>query len=105
MTRVEHPNNRCSVIPLSVLAALNPASAVPMYAQLAAEIEKSVLAGALNPGARIDSAERVHRQCRMSVKTVNRAFNELAARGVLIRTVGVGTTVASSAYRSTARSI
>lgn len=68
-------------------------SHVPVYVQLADEVQRQIEAGELSVGARLpgerDLAERYH----VALGTVRRAVQELRDRGLVVTTHGKGTFV------------
>jgi len=51
------------------------------YRQLAAEIEKRIFEGAYQPGEKLPSLRRLHRQSNLSISTVYQAYQELESSG------------------------
>jgi DNA-binding GntR family transcriptional regulator len=68
-------------------------SPVPLYFQVAQELERAVLAGELVPGTRLDNEMVLARQLGLSRPTIRRAIEYLVDRGFLVRKRGVGTEV------------
>jgi GntR family transcriptional regulator len=67
--------------------------AAPIYAQLAALLEARIARGELLPGDQLPSENELTAQWRVSRATVGKAFDSLAARGVVVRQQGRGTFV------------
>ncbi len=53
------------------------------YRQLAAEIEKRILDGTCQPGEKLPSLRRIHRQSGLSISTVYQAYLELESSGLV----------------------
>ncbi len=73
---------------------LEPASPVPLYAQVYRRIRESILGGSLTTGARLPSTRTLAADLGASRSTVEAAFAQLVAEGFLERRVGAGTFVA-----------
>lgn len=91
---MREPNDR---LPASVFDAVDRASVVPLYVQLADGIERAITDGRLGPGHPLSSEAEIHKQYGFSVATVKRAVGRLVDRGVLVRRRGVGTSVVADA--------
>ncbi|NQX29285.1 GntR family transcriptional regulator [Microbacteriaceae bacterium VKM Ac-2854] len=91
---MREPNDR---LPASVFAAVDRASVVPLYVQLADGIERAITDGRLGPGHPLSSEVEIHKQYGFSVATVKRAVGRLVDRGLLVRRRGVGTSVIADA--------
>ncbi|WP_059439243.1 PLP-dependent aminotransferase family protein, partial [Anaeromyxobacter sp. PSR-1] len=61
-------------------------------------IRDAILAGALAPGARLPSTRTLARDVGVSRNTVEQAFSQLDAEGLLVRRVGSGSVVALPAH-------
>jgi GntR family transcriptional regulator len=72
---------------------LDRASPVPLYYQLAQNIETAIRSGRLSSGSHLDNEIELARQLRVSRPTVRRAIGVLANRGLVIRRHGIGTLV------------
>lgn len=68
-------------------------STVPLYLQLAEELQDAIQSGSLAPGGRLDSELDIATDLGVSRPTVRRAIQELVDRGLLVRRRGVGTQV------------
>lgn len=75
------------------MPALNPASAVPLYAQLAEHLLLKIRSGDYPAGARIPSEHSLATQYGIGRPTVRQATETLIRRGVLARRRGAGTFV------------
>src|SRR2546422_8003860 len=73
--------------------ALDRASPVPLYYQLAENLETAIRSGSLSSGSHLDNEIELARQLRVSRPTVRRAIAVLANRGLVIRRHGIGTLV------------
>src|SRR3989475_11399667 len=74
-------------------AVLDRASPVPLYYQLAQNMETAIRSGRLSSGSHLDNEIDLARQLRVSRPTVRRAIAVLANRGLVIRRHGIGTLV------------
>ena len=69
------------------------ASPVPMYYQVAQQLEQAIESGELAPGSRLDGELALAEQLRVSRPTLRRAIEYLVDRGYLVRRRAVGTQV------------
>ncbi len=69
----------------------------PLYHQIYLLLRERVVSGELAPGALLPGEQEIARVLGVSRITVKRALNEMAARGLVQRRRGRGTTVAGSA--------
>lgn len=76
--------------------ALNRASDVPLYVQLADQLLTGIQSGRLAPGDAFETELDLAHRLRLSRPTVRRAIAALVERGLLVRRRGVGTVVATS---------
>lgn len=74
-------------------AVLDRASPVPLYYQLAQNMETAIQSGRLSSGSHLDNEIELARQLRVSRPTVRRAIALLANKGLVIRRHGIGTLV------------
>jgi len=63
------------------LAGNHSRSHVFRYRQLAAEVEKRIFEGTYQPGEKLPSLRRLHRQSGLSISTVHQAYQELESSG------------------------
>jgi len=73
--------------------ALNEASPIPLYRQLAEQLHGQIRSGALSVGSRIPSEHELSARYRVGRPTVRQATELLVRRGVLARRRGSGTYV------------
>ena len=71
-------------------------SPVPLYYQVASQIEGAIADGTLVPGERIDTEVEIAARYGLSRPTVRQAIAELVNKGLLVRRRGVGTQVVHS---------
>ncbi len=83
--------------PLTV--SVDRRSPVPLYFQVAEQIEQSILGGALPPGARLPNELVLADQLSLSRPTLRQAIKYLVDKGLLVRKRGVGTQVVQSLVR------
>lgn len=72
---------------------LDRSSPVPLYYQVAQQIEQAINEGRLAPGDRLDNEISLAEQFGLSRPTMRRAIQELVDKGLLVRKRGVGTQV------------
>lgn len=72
---------------------LDRSSPVPLYFQVAEQIEAAIARGELGPGAKLDNEIQLADQFGLSRPTMRRAIQELVRKGLLVRKRGVGTQV------------
>ncbi|MCS6779802.1 MAG: histidine utilization repressor [Geminicoccaceae bacterium] len=68
--------------------------ATPLYRRIMEAIRAEIAEGRLPPGARVPSEHELVRRFGVARMTANRALNELAQEGLIVRTAGSGTYVA-----------
>jgi DNA-binding GntR family transcriptional regulator len=68
-------------------------SPVPLYFQLAEQLEAAIVAGTLAPGSRLENEVQLADRCGLSRPTVRQAIQHLVDKGLLVRKRGVGTQV------------
>lgn len=79
--------------------ALDRSSPVPLYHQVAEQIEAAVTDGSLAPGDRILNEVELAGRLGLSRPTMRQAIQVLVDRGMLVRKRGVGTQVVGSKIR------
>jgi len=72
---------------------LDRTSPVPLYFQVAQQLEQAIETGALPPGTRLDNEIQLADDYGLSRPTMRRAIQYLVERGLLVRRRGVGTQV------------
>ena len=72
---------------------LDRSSPMPLWSQLASQLESAIERGDLRPGQRLDNEVDLAERCGLSRPTVRRAIEDLVAQGLLVRRRGVGTQV------------
>lgn len=80
-----------------MIPALDPASPVPLYAQIVAEVRRLVALGGLRPGDRFLTVRELAAHARVNRNTAARAIQELERAGLVRTRVGHGTFVADDA--------
>jgi len=83
--------------PLSV--PLDRTSPVPLYFQLAQELERRIREGELPPGTRLENEILLADRLGLSRPTLRRAIEYLVDQGLLVRKRGVGTQVVTPRVR------
>jgi DNA-binding GntR family transcriptional regulator len=81
--------------------AVNRSSPVPLYFQVAEQIERAIQEGSLAPGDRIANEVALADQLGLSRPTVRQAIQTLVDKGLLVRKRGVGTQVVNAPIRRT----
>lgn len=79
-----------------MLIALDPASPVPPYEQIRAQIAELARSGAAPVGMRLPTVRRLAEDLGLAVNTVAKAYRELEAAGVVETRGRHGTVVAAS---------
>jgi GntR family transcriptional regulator/MocR family aminotransferase len=83
-------------VPLPVFHGLATDPVVTLHRQIYERIRGTILSGSLAPGTRLPSSRTLAADLGVSRTTVEVAFAQLEAEGLLIRKVGAGTFVASA---------
>lgn len=73
----------------------------PIYLKIKDDIRSQIDSGELSPGDRVPSESEIVKRVGASRMTVNRAMNELANEGKLVRVQGLGTFVAERRPQAT----
>lgn len=71
-------------------------SGTPLHAQIYRRLRDNIVGGVLKPGDRLPSARRLASDLVVSRNTVDAAFAQLRAEGLIVRRVGAGTVVAAT---------
>ncbi|TRW43891.1 GntR family transcriptional regulator [Georgenia yuyongxinii] len=79
---------------MSARIAVDLTSAVPPYEQVRTQVSALVTAGELRPGDRLPTVRDLAADLGLAVGTVQRAYRELEAAGVVLSRRRVGTVVA-----------
>jgi DNA-binding GntR family transcriptional regulator len=87
-------------VPLPDLT-VNRSSPVPLYFQVAEQIESAIHDGHLRPGDRITNEVALADQLGLSRPTMRQAIQMLVDKGLLVRKRGVGTQVVNAPIRRT----
>jgi len=80
-----------------MLLRIDPASPVPLFAQLAESIRLDVVGGAVKPGDRLPSAREVASSLEINLHTVLRAYQVLRDEGLVDLRPGRGAVVTAQA--------
>ena len=81
------------------LVTLERSSPVPLYFQVAQQLERAIEDGQLPPGTRLDNELALADELRLSRPTLRRAMQYLVDKGLLVRRRGVGTRVVQPKVR------
>lgn len=76
---------------------VDPASPLPMYAQLVAQVQRAIATGALVDGDALPSIREVATRLRINHLTVKKAYDDLQAQGIVRVEQGRGTFVTREA--------
>ena len=87
------------MLPLDV----DRSSPVPLYFQVATQIEAAIDAGTLSPGDRLENEVALADRLGLSRPTMRQAIQSLVDRGLLVRRRGVGTQVVQGRVRRPVR--
>ncbi len=79
--------------------ALDRSSPVPLYFQVAEQLERAIVDGNLSPGDRIRNEVALAASLGLSRPTLRQAIQVLVDKGMLVRKRGVGTQVVGSQIR------
>lgn len=74
---------------------------VPLHVRVYRQVRDGITSGLLKPGDRLPSARTLSQDLRVSRNTVDAAFAQLRAEGLVVRRVGAGTVVAPSLDETT----
>ena len=77
----------------AMLAQVDPRSAIPLYAQIAARLRVAVASGELRPGDPLPSVRQLATRLRINPATVVQAYRELETEGFAEMRQGAGTFV------------
>jgi GntR family transcriptional regulator len=89
---LHHHNDDCAM-----LLRIDPTSAEPLFAQLAAQVRGAVLRGELEPGTRLPGAREVAASLDVNLHTVLHAYQDLRDEGLIELRRGRGAVVAARA--------
>lgn len=72
---------------------LSTSSGIPLYEQITSQLRTAILTGQLPEGAPLVSLRQLARELQVSLITTTRAYNELAAEGLISNVPGKGSYV------------
>ena len=84
-----------------MIVSVDPASPVPVFEQLRAQIQRLIVSGALRPGATLPPIRQLATDLGLARGTVNKVYDALAREG-LVRTNGRHGTVVLEPHETTA---
>lgn len=73
---------------------VSPVSGVPLYEQIVEQVRQQIMAGELAAGTALPSLRALAAELRVSLITTTRAYNDLAAEGLIVNVPGKGSFVA-----------
>jgi len=73
---------------------VSPVPGVPLYEQIVEQIRQQIMAGELAAGTPLPSLRALAGELRVSLITTTRAYNDLAAEGLIVNVPGKGSFVA-----------
>jgi GntR family transcriptional regulator len=79
-----------------MLLRLNPASGVPLYAQLVEQVKHAIETGAMRSGEQLPSVRQMAEELLINPNTVARAYRELEYEGVIELKHGSGAFIRQS---------
>lgn len=80
-------------LPSSLFIDMERSGPIPLYHQVAVRIERAIVDGTIQPGARIDNEIALGERLGLSRPTIRRAIQELVDKGLVVRRRGIGTQV------------
>ncbi len=80
---------------------INPTSGVPIYRQIASQVQALVAGGRLVPGDLLPSVRQAARQASVNPMTVSKAYSRLETEGVVRRVRGQGMEVLPPSHDGT----
>ena len=78
------------------MVRIDPASRMPIYAQIVEQIKAQIAAGQLTPGHQLPTIRQLAADLRINFNTVVRAYLELEREGLISTQRGRGTFIADS---------
>ena len=79
---------------------IDPASGLPFYRQIVDQMGALIRSGGLPAGARLPSVRKLSGELMVSLITVRRAYQDLAAAGLIVQRQGQGSFVGEGAAAS-----
>lgn len=73
---------------------ISATSGVPLYEQIVEQVRQQIMAGELAAGTALPSLRALAGELRVSLITTTRAYNDLAAQGLIVNMPGKGSFVA-----------
>ncbi|MGI8664609.1 MAG: GntR family transcriptional regulator [Jatrophihabitans sp.] len=86
------------ITPLGAIS-LDRSSPIPLYFQVARQLEQAISSGRLTPGMRLDNELKLAGQLGVSRPTMRRAMQHLVDKGLVVRRRGIGTRIVSPQVR------
>lgn len=79
--------------------AVDRSSPIPLYFQVAQQLEDAIASGRLTPGMRLENELQLADKLGLSRPTMRRAMQHLVEKGLVVRRRGIGTRVVSPQVR------
>jgi len=98
MTGVIVAEGRTAKVPLDGVV-IDRDSPMPLYFQIAQQLEQAIIAGTLPAGGRLDNEIELADQLAVSRPTLRKAIETLVRQGLLVRRRGLGTVVMARPVR------
>jgi GntR family transcriptional regulator len=76
-----------------MIIAIDLQSPSPLYAQIVDGVVRAIASGSLHPGDRLPPGRELAATLDVNLETVQRAYRDLAARGIVDARVGRGTRI------------
>jgi GntR family transcriptional regulator len=90
---------RATPVSVAEEISVDRASPVPLYFQVAQQLEQAISSGRVTPGTRLPNELKLAHELSLSRPTMRRAMEYLVDKGLVVRQRGVGTRVVSPTVR------
>ncbi len=85
-----------------MILRIDPASAVPVYAQIVDQVKRAIASGALKTGEALPSLRETALKLRVNPLTVGKAYKQLEQEGLIETRHGLGSYITASAVNTIA---
>jgi len=79
-----------------MILRIDTASSIPVYAQIVDQVKRAIASGSLQPGDPLPSLREMAIKLRVNPLTVNKAYKQLEAEGLIKTRQGLGSFVSSN---------